>query len=156
MQGIEVEVERSGDLLRLDYRVSGRIGGLRLPPAGPPERRDGLWRHSCFEAFLGHEQDYLELNLSPSAAWAAYRFGGYRSDMREAGIATPAIATARTLDLFGLKAEARIPGWEGRLGLSAVIEEENGGLSYWALAHPPGAPDFHHPSCFALELPPPA
>ena len=26
-------------------------------------------------------------------------------------------------------------------------------MSYWALAHPPGKPDFHHPDCFALELP---
>jgi hypothetical protein len=39
------------------------------------------------------------------------------------------------------------------LGLSAVIEEMNGRLSYWALAHPPGKPDFHHADCFALELP---
>jgi hypothetical protein len=34
-----------------------------------------------------------------------------------------------------------------------VIEETNGRLSYWALAHPPGKPDFHHSDCFALELP---
>ncbi|HEX8573739.1 MAG TPA: DOMON-like domain-containing protein [Allosphingosinicella sp.] len=40
-----------------------------------------------------------------------------------------------------------------RLGLSAVIEENNGRISYWALAHPPGKPDFHHPDCFGLELP---
>jgi hypothetical protein len=40
-----------------------------------------------------------------------------------------------------------------RLGLSAVVEENNGRLSYWALAHPPGKPDFHHPDCFQLELP---
>jgi hypothetical protein len=39
------------------------------------------------------------------------------------------------------------------LGLSAVIEEENGNKSYWALTHPVGAPDFHHRDCFALELP---
>jgi hypothetical protein len=37
-----------------------------------------------------------------------------------------------------------------------VIEERNGRKSYWALAHPPGEPDFHHPACFALELPPAA
>jgi hypothetical protein len=41
------------------------------------------------------------------------------------------------------------------LGLSAVIHESNGHVSYWALAHPPGAPDFHHPDCFRLKLPPP-
>ncbi len=40
-----------------------------------------------------------------------------------------------------------------RLGLSAVVEENNGRMSYWALAHPPGKPDFHHPDCFRLELP---
>jgi hypothetical protein len=42
------------------------------------------------------------------------------------------------------------PVWH--LGLSAVIEETNGDKSYWALAHPPGKPDFHHSDCFALEL----
>lgn len=38
-------------------------------------------------------------------------------------------------------------------GLSAVIEERNGTRSFWALKHPPGAPDFHHPDCFDLQLP---
>ena len=42
----------------------------------------------------------------------------------------------------------------GELGISAVIEEQDGRLSYWALAHPPGKPDFHHRDCFALRLPP--
>jgi len=41
-----------------------------------------------------------------------------------------------------------------KLGLSAVIEERNGRKSYWALRHPAGQPDFHHPDCFALELAP--
>jgi hypothetical protein len=39
-----------------------------------------------------------------------------------------------------------------RLGLSAVIEENDGTISYWALKHLPGKPDFHHPDSFALEL----
>jgi hypothetical protein len=38
------------------------------------------------------------------------------------------------------------------LGLSAVIEETSGAKSYWALAHPPGRPDFHHADGFALML----
>ena len=40
-----------------------------------------------------------------------------------------------------------------RMGLSAVIEEEGGRFSYWALAPPPGAPDFPHATCFAARLP---
>ena len=39
-----------------------------------------------------------------------------------------------------------------RLGLCAVIEEESGVLSYWALKHRPGRPDFHHPDGFVLEI----
>jgi len=39
-----------------------------------------------------------------------------------------------------------------RLGLSAVVESVDGGLSYWAMRHPPGKPDFHHVDAFALQL----
>jgi hypothetical protein len=61
---------------------------------------------------------------------------------------------------FSLKAELSFSNLMGlavaepwRLGLSAIVEEMNGRISYWALAHPTGKPDFHHPDCFALELP---
>ena len=37
-------------------------------------------------------------------------------------------------------------------GLTVIIEEDNGGMSYWALKHAPGKPDFHHRDAFALEL----
>jgi hypothetical protein len=39
-----------------------------------------------------------------------------------------------------------------RLVLSAVLEDTDGVLSYWALQHPPGRPDFHHPDAFAVQL----
>ncbi|HWI37455.1 MAG TPA: hypothetical protein VNU64_13460, partial [Burkholderiales bacterium] len=38
------------------------------------------------------------------------------------------------------------------LGLAVVAEDEDGALSYWALRHAPGQPDFHHAESFALEL----
>lgn len=41
-----------------------------------------------------------------------------------------------------------------RMAASAVVEEADGTKSYWALAHPPGKPDFHHEAGFVLELPP--
>jgi hypothetical protein len=43
-----------------------------------------------------------------------------------------------------------------RLAVSAVLEARDGSLSYWALRHPPGRPDFHHRDGFALTLEPPA
>jgi len=152
--GIEVAVARSGGLLMLDYVVTGAIGQLALPAAAPPVRGDKLWEHSCFEAFIGEQKNYLEINLTAGGAWAAYRFHGYRQGKRNAGMHPPRIETERSAGRFALRAEVRINWWAGPLGLCAVIEEKSGRRSYWALAHPPGDPDFHHPDCFALELPP--
>ena len=39
-----------------------------------------------------------------------------------------------------------------RIAAAAVLEDETGTLSYWALRHAPGKPDFHHADGFLLEL----
>ncbi|MCC8986069.1 MAG: hypothetical protein LM513_05690, partial [Nitrospira sp.] len=38
------------------------------------------------------------------------------------------------------------------LAVSVVVEQTDGQCSYWALRHPSGRPDFHHPDSFALML----
>lgn len=153
---IDVDIARSGpDRLALRYHVTGRIGDIITPAPAPAERTDGLWQHTCFEAFLSADAAYLELNFSPSTQWAAYRFDGYRAGMREAEITPPIIRPLVGAHTFELEASVTLPN-DGarRLGLSTVIEETNGRKSYWALAHPPGKADFHHPDSFAHELPP--
>jgi hypothetical protein len=158
--GIEVDVARSSaGRLVLCYVVTGTIGDLRLPPVTTSARADGLWRHTCFEAFVRASADlaYDEFNFAPSTRWAAYRFDSYRRGMRTATeIGAPAIEVQSTADRFRLQASLDLDGLPAlsrdavwRLGLSAVIEEASDRLSYWALAHPPGKPDFHHPDCFA-------
>lgn len=158
--GIEVEAARPRpNNLVLHYIVTGTTRDLVMPPAGEPARADGLWRHTCFEAFLRPlpGEAYCEFNFAPSKQWAAYRFDAYRGGMRDAtGIAAPRIETQSSGARYDLlvSLELDLPGgapW--RLGLSAAIEETGGRLSYWALAHPPGKPDFHRSDCFALELP---
>ena len=157
----EVEASRlAPDRLQLVFTLDGTIDRLRLPEPAPPERADGLWQHSCFEAFVraGEGDAYHEFNLSPSGRWAAYHFDYYRAGMANAEIGPP--ATALDVEDGKLVLTATIDGLPaGRpwhVGLSAVIEERDGHRSYWALRHPPGKPDFHHRDCFALELPPPA
>ena len=57
--------------LLLIYVVRGALNDLRLPGgAAAPTRTDGLWQHTCFEAFVGTEGDsaYREFNFAPSAA----------------------------------------------------------------------------------------
>jgi hypothetical protein len=161
---VEVDVgrPRAGNLV-LSYTVTGKMSDIRMPSAMPPARTDDLWQHTCFEAFIRVSSgvEYYEFNFAPSTQWAAYRFSGYRSGVVAAEIATPAIelrslpdsATLQaSLDLTRLPDLQRDASW--RLGLSALIEDQSGGMSYWALAHPPGKPDFHHGDCFALEFSP--
>jgi hypothetical protein len=139
--------------LQLEYRVSG--SGLALPEELSRRRSDGLWKSTCFELFarsIGSER-YCEFNFSPSGEWAAYSFSGYREGMAALDIAPPLIG--RTVNGRGLAIGVRValplqPPL--RVGLSAVIEETSGRISYWALAHPAAKPDFHHPDSFVHEI----
>jgi hypothetical protein len=78
--------------------------------------------------------------------------------MAPAPIAAPGIDVAQTADALDLAVLLNLAGLNlrpgpCRLALSAVIEDATGAKSYWALAHAPGRPDFHHRSSFACQLP---
>jgi hypothetical protein len=163
VQGIEVLIARDAEgALHLGYVLHADVSQVKVPPQKEPQRMDGLWKHTCFEAFIADAEGpgYCELNFAPSSEWAAYRFTGYREGMAPLDI--------ETLRLVGVKPGERGLGlnavvqWNGapelrasarnRAALTAVVEESDGRISYWALRHPPGKPDFHHPDGFVLEL----
>lgn len=152
----------------LSYHLRGEVGGLRLPEPTLPGPADGLWQHTCFEAFVARagESAYREFNFSPSGQWAAYRFSAERvRDLpAEAGQA-PVVpdlqleTTEHALTLLAWLPHHALPapaaGQPLQLGLTAVLEDRLGRLSYWALRHPGARPDFHHRDSFALDLLPP-
>lgn len=151
--------------LSLTYLLKGDNAGIRIPPQRKPRRGARLWEHSCFEAFVGElgKPEYYEFNFSPSRRWAAYRFRDYRDGgpIEDDGF-EPKIAVRREAETLAMDAVVRLDrlltiaqGASLRIGLSAVIEDTDGRLSYWALKHPPGKPDFHHPNSFILEIQPP-
>lgn len=148
---LRIEVGIEG--FSLTYVVAGPVDGIRIPPPVPPRRADGLWAHTCFEAFIRDGEGYCELNFAPSGEWAAYRFAGYRAGMAPLPMPAPVIETKFCDGRLRVRATLDRP-LTGRIALSAVIEAADGSRSYWALRHPPGAPDFHHDHCFALDLPP--
>ncbi len=159
VRSITATAKTDGSRLFVHYAVEGAVAEIAAPPVCAPERKDGLWKQTCFEAFIGDGAAYYEFNFSPSTEWAAYRFDGYRAGMKPADIAAPKIERSATATGFDLYTEVAIdalqlagaPPW--RLGLSAVIKDRDGAASYWALAHADGAPDFHHAGCFALQIP---
>ncbi|HEX3667308.1 MAG TPA: DOMON-like domain-containing protein [Rhizomicrobium sp.] len=161
VKSIAVEVTPSRGTLAVRYFVAGDMGGLKLPLPIGPLRTDELWQHTCFELFLRApgQDSYYEFNFAPSLQWAAYSFDSYRQGMRPLEIAAPRIEMRQDADSFELQAvlaPAGSPGFDARsewsLALSSVIEEASGQISYWALAHPPGKPDFHDAAAFTICL----
>ena len=162
---IEASVHRwAAQALAIDFALEGNLTELRIPGPRPPRPADHLWEHTCFEAFVSVKGNaaYYEFNFSPSGEWAAYSFQRYRDGTPiEDHTLAPAITVRKTsnrLDLDAVVRVDRLPEIQShawlQLGLCAVIEDQSGKLSYWALSHPPGKPDFHHPDGFALNLEP--
>lgn len=151
-----------GRSLKVVYTLNGVVERLRIPPRRSVRRTDGLWQHTCFELFIGAQNDaeYYEFNFSPSGEWAAYGFRGYRDGSSiDSDDLEPKIVVQQGVETLELSAVLRVDSLPGiapkirlLLGLSAVIEHLNGSLSYWSLKHPSGKPDFHHADAFALEL----
>lgn len=156
--GAQIETAEDGGWT-VEFVVVGRPTELSLPAPAPTVHTDGLWQTTCFELFFAQPGDaYVELNLSPSGAFAAYHFDHYRTGMRAIDMPRPEITLEEGHERLTMRVrldEDDLP-WDrtGRIGISAVIADKAGTVSYWALAHPPGRPDFHHRDCFALKLPP--
>jgi hypothetical protein len=158
---VGVSAVRDGSL-RLRYFLDGEIDRIALPPRRAARRADRLWQHTCFEAFVARRdaRAYCELNFSPSEEWAAFGFSAYREGMSPISMQRdPSIAVSVSEDRLALEAVvgpevllALTGNGPLRLALSAVVEETDGRLSYWALAHPDERPDFHHRDGFVLPL----
>jgi hypothetical protein len=148
-----VEGRRRGSQLHLSYRIRGEADLICWPRRQRTIRADELWRSTCLEAFVETAEGYLEFNASPSGEWASYRFSGYRQGMAPADERLQVGSLVRQADRLELDLVLDLPPSAGRLGLSAVIEETDGRICYWAAVHPASRPDFHHPDSFTLALP---
>lgn len=153
VESIDVEIRREGDRLELTYRVSGDTARIRPAAPGEAVRTDELWRHTCFEAFISTDDGYREFNFATTGQWASYSFSGYRQDMADAVEEAVLTSLEGRGDYLDLGFVVDLPASAERLALSAVIEDVDGGLSYWALAHPSAKPDFHNARSFTLVLP---
>lgn len=139
-------------ILQVYFTLAGDLDKIEIPePAHQPTRRHNLWQATCFEVFLGRQNDpaYWEINLAPAGDWNLYRFSGYRQGMEEdAAIAAlpsqidrqpQVLAISLAIDAAALDLAAT----PLQLGLAAVLLARDGGVSHWALGHPAGKPDFH-------------
>ncbi|MEZ5701873.1 MAG: hypothetical protein R3E42_07815 [Burkholderiaceae bacterium] len=138
--------------VRLVYTVRGPLDRLQWPAPTKPVAADGLWAHTCFEAFFSERSaaSYRELNFSPSSCWAHYRFErervrGETADFLMAPeVQFSMIASDHCTLSATLAAKPHLEGEASTLfAPTAVLELADGGLSYWAVHHPKPKPDFH-------------
>jgi hypothetical protein len=152
VHAVEAELARTPEGAVATFRIAGDTHEVVVPrPAAG--RANELWRTTCFELFIERKQGgYREFNLSPSGAWAAYDFDGYREGMRDAD-ADVAISFSNEGNRLTMIAaiDSEFPDY-ARVGLSAVVEEADGAVRYWATSFAPGKPDFHHESVRSLIL----
>lgn len=152
---VVADVDVTRDVLVVRYAIVGDLDRVRIPATSlDPER---LWAHTCCELFVAPSpgEGYLEWNFSPNGQIACFAFTAYRQRSPSA----PTSSATSTVRVAGreLTLEARVPlpadvGELARMSLTAVVEDDGGTLSYWALRHPGARPDFHHEAGFALTL----
>ncbi len=161
------KVEISGDIGRcsdgfaIRYLFVDPLGKTSIPVrADVPLRRHGLWEETCFEFFLAvkNSPSYWEFNLSPSGHWNVYRFSEYRQNMQEETRFSSLPFDIRVLSSGGLSLALEMDlgifmkrGLPLEVGVSAVIRQKDGNVTYWALSHAGRQADFHRRDGFAVE-----
>jgi hypothetical protein len=157
----------SGQALMVSYAVEPAAS--LILPNHEFRRIDRLWEHSCFELFvkpLGGDA-YEEFNFAPALGWNAYSFSKWREGMASLPLPRPPHMVDCRLDdradrfpdryeLDVVFHPCTLPNGHAEISPTAILEETDGRRSYWAMAHPPGEPNFHHGDCFQLRLPAPA
>ncbi len=149
-------VWREGGILELSYGFRSRsetgLDDVQLPPpALTPLRCDELWTNTCLEAFLAQpgQENYWELNVSPSGDWNLYAFNGYRSGLQpELDVQPPTINSHVGLRDFRCDVLLNLSPWLPgvtcpELSLTTVMKHSDASFSYWAIRHAGKAADFH-------------
>lgn len=155
------DIERDRHRINLSYQLKGNLQNILIPPAvEPPTRQDELWKQTCLECFLGVPGDrlYWEFNLSPSGHWNVYHFEGYRQGMQaemaiaelpfQVNLQAQDLTLSIELDLETLNLGDRAL----EVAMTAVIQDTDKTVTYWALTHQTETPDFHQRGSFILKL----
>ena len=154
-------ISRRSNTLAIRYALFGDRAKLVIPePTDMPARKNGLWKETCFEFFLGvkNAQRYWEFNLSPAGHWNVYRFAAYRQGMHEelAFTSLPFSVQSQSDSLL-LALELNVDkivqvDQPLEVAISAVIIHRDAEVTYWALTHCGPQADFHRRDSFIAEL----
>lgn len=147
---ISAQIHGTADGCNAEFRIEGDLSRVKMPKHAASVREDDLWKTTCFEIFwqpVGGTY-YREFNLSPSSKWACYDFDDFREGMRDAPVSAISFSNASSGNEMLLKVSiaSDLPD-PADVALNAITEDTDGNIQFWALAFPPGKPEFHSTAC---------
>jgi len=143
------------------YRITGETEKINIPAvSSTPDRKDLLWKHTCLEFFVTEPQlqMYWEYNLSPTHDWAIYGFSAYRHGQHNALPEGKIVIETSELNQHSFELRSQLPlpgplhGKNLQVGISAIIQDFQNTIYYYALIHSGQTPDFHDRNSFTLML----
>jgi hypothetical protein len=159
---ISGQISRQDGVLTLRYTLRGKMDEILLPlPSPHAERRDELWRATCFEFFLAikNQPGYWEFNMSPSGDWNIYHMDAYRriGFREETSIQRLQFEAREQSEAFVVDAILALDPIAQQhesleVGIAAILQTRDGSETYWALRHPAAQADFHLRESFILVL----
>lgn len=141
----------TADEIQLEFEViASSIGLFNLEPLlteSKRQRKDELWKSSCFELFLSRDgQEYTEVNVSPLGHWQSYHFKDYRNGRSDSDRVTVEVVGSHfQKDRYKIRFHVRGLKIAREISIHpVVILSSNGKVDYFAHSHPHGKPDFHN------------
>jgi hypothetical protein len=157
---VQATLERKDSVISIRYEIRGNVASLQIPSSKQtPERLDGLWNHTCCEAFIskdGHNA-YKELNFSPSGDWNVYSFTNYQeghqldSDLKI--LSQQFIVDTNKLSLVvAIDVGQELERAQLNVGITTVLQLKDNSITYWAVSHEAERPDFHVRKSFSIVI----
>lgn len=152
---ITVELNQNAESLFVSYRIREGLDLIDLGNGTPKkERVIGLWEKTCFELFIKNQLgQYIEFNFSPTFEWNCFYFNKKGDALAEyqlmqMPVTDILLSEDHFLHFSVIKKEYLPKGFfdsqnELHAGITSVIKEKNGSMSYWALSHADSKPNFH-------------
>ncbi len=159
---IDCELNNTSESLFISYKLQGDLSSLDLGTGIPKHARVmKLWEKTCFELFLKDSNDtYVEFNFSPDFEWNCFKFEKKKSDPipyeRMELVKFDILFSNEVVHVIVELQKRMFPEhfFEGKLsaGITSVIKEKSGAISYWALSHVDTRPNFHHFDSFKYKF----
>lgn len=123
--------------------------------ASPSDRKDELWKKTCFEVFLRNPEtgSYYEFNFSTEKEWNLYRFDSYRKPqppLRSDDFRIQNLKWRNGEFQAQILNSMNLPEME--VALTAVLLARSGESLYMSLNHPDPKPNFHHHKSFQFKI----